>query len=164
MGTSLTPEIALLVAGLDQAFNKRSWHGPNLRGSLRGLSAEDAAWRPAPQRKSIAEIVVHCAYWKYVVRRKLRGEKRGSFALPGSNWFALPAPMTVTTWNNCIALLESEHKTLRAAVAAVPPVSLHKGSSPTATPAFHIHGAAAHDLYHAGQINLLKRMMRKSGL
>jgi hypothetical protein len=156
--TSATPaELGLLLAALDQAFNKRSWHGPNLRSSLRGLSAEDAGWRPGPQRKSIAEIVVHCAYWKYTVRRRLRGEKRGSFALPGSNWFALPAPFTVDAWANCIALLESEHRTLRAAVAELHPAKLQAGS-PTSRPAFLVQGAAAHDLYHAGQINLLKRL------
>jgi hypothetical protein len=155
---NLGAEKALLLAALDQAYNKRSWHGPNLRSSIKGLTAEEAGWRPDPRRKSIAEIVVHCAYWKYAVRRRLRGEKRGSFALPGSNWFALPEPFSVETWNNCLTLLDGEHAALRAAAAEVADAALHRGAA-TATPAFLIQGAAAHDLYHAGQVNLLKRML-----
>lgn len=160
MGKKTTDVTALplLLAALDQAYSKRSWHGPNLRSSVRGLSAEEAGWRPNPGRKSIAEIVVHCAYWKYTVRRRLRGEKRGSFTLPGSNWFSLPEPFAVETWANCLALLDQEHAALRAAVAEFPAAQLHLGTSPTSAPAFLIQGAAAHDLYHAGQINLLKRL------
>ena len=86
----------LLLRMLEQAFDRKSWHGPNLRGSIRGVSASDAAWRPADGRHSIAEQVLHAAYWKYVVRRKLTGEKRGSFALPGSNWFSVPATLSST--------------------------------------------------------------------
>src|SRR6266446_6027379 len=88
------PEIRLLVSLIDQAYEKKAWHGPNLKGSLRGLTAAEAAWRPQPQRRSIAEIVLHAAYWKYIVRRRLRSEKRGSFDLKGSNWFPVLAPLT----------------------------------------------------------------------
>ncbi|GBC78834.1 hypothetical protein HRbin09_00042 [bacterium HR09] len=65
------PSLALLVALLDQAYDHRSWHGPNLLGSLRGVSWKRALERPGPQRHCIWEIVLHCAYWKYVALRKL---------------------------------------------------------------------------------------------
>ncbi len=81
------PSIGVLVHLLDEAFDRKAWHGPNLWGSVRGLSAEEAAWRPSPGRHSIQELALHCAYWKYAVRRKLTGEKRGSFPLKGSNFF-----------------------------------------------------------------------------
>ncbi|MFQ5411533.1 MAG: DinB family protein, partial [Phycisphaerae bacterium] len=71
------PEIALLLQNLDAAYDKAAWHGPNLKGSVRGLRVAQAVWRPRPKRHNIAEIVVHAAYWKYAVRRRLRGEKRG---------------------------------------------------------------------------------------
>lgn len=80
----------MLLELLDEAFEKRSWHGPNLRGVLRGVTAEQAAWRAAPGRHNIWELTVHAAYWKYAVRRRLLGEKRGSFALEGSNWIERP--------------------------------------------------------------------------
>src|SRR5262249_48741890 len=70
----------LLLRILDEAYERKAWHGTNLRGSLRGVSSDTAAWRPARGRHNIREIAVHCAYWKYTVRRRLTGEKRGSFA------------------------------------------------------------------------------------
>ena len=60
----MSPEVAQLVAVLDQAYNKPSWHGTNLRGSVRRVTPAQAAWRPAAQRHNIWEIVVHAAYWK----------------------------------------------------------------------------------------------------
>jgi uncharacterized damage-inducible protein DinB len=151
--------IQLLLQVIDQAFDRQSWHGPNLRGSIRGVSPTLAAWRPADQRHSIAEQVVHAAYWKYVVRRRLLGEKRGSFPLKGSNWFARPAPLSAAAWEADIALLEETHDTLRSAIATLDPAALeHKGSASKVSNLKLITGIAAHDLYHAGQIQLLKRL------
>jgi hypothetical protein len=155
-------EIALLLRMLDQGYNHRAWHGPNLRGSIRGLSAAQAGWRPQPERHNIAEIVVHAAYWKYAVRRRLRGDKRGSFPLKGSNWFAFPGPFTEQAWRDQIGLLEDEHQALRAAVAGLPPAQLHgRRAGSKVSNATLIYGSAAHDIYHAGQIQLLKRLQAR---
>src|ERR1043166_3517437 len=96
--------IALLLQLIDQGYDKKSWHGPNLRGSLRGMSARLAAVRPAADRHSLAEIALHAAYWKYTVRRRLRGEKRGSFPLKGSNWFARGDVFSEEAWQSDVAL------------------------------------------------------------
>ena len=146
---------SLLLDGLDEAFHQKSWHGPNLRGAIRGVTAVQAAWRPAGDRHNIWELTLHAAYWKYVVRRKILGEKRGSFVLAGSNFFERPergATPAEAAWKRDIALLEAEHRKLRDTVADLParafmPAACHL-----------IRGAAAHDLYHAGQIRLLRRM------
>ncbi len=146
---------------LDQAFNRRSWHGTNLRGSLRGVSAKQAAWRPAPGRHNIWELVVHCAYWKYAVRRRLTGEKRGSFELKGSNFFTRPGKdRGESAWKADIALLERTHRQLRAAIAALPASTRSGKRSGGATKAWLVAGIAAHDLYHAGQIQLVKRLSK----
>ena len=139
----------LLLELLDEAYNKKSWHGPNLRGSLRGVTAKEAAWRPASGRHNIWEIAVHAAYWKYVVRRRLRGDRRGSFPLKGSNWFDRPISLTEKAWRLDVALLEQEHGKLRQAVASFP---LKPGDMAL------VQGIAFHDVYHAGQIQLLKRL------
>jgi len=152
----------LLLDALDEAYDRRSWHGTNLRGSIRGLSRAVAAWRPAPDRHNIWELVVHAAYWKYTVRRWLTGEKRGSFALEGSNWWVRPLEDTDAAWKRDVALLASEHRVLRAAVAAFPSGKLaNKAGQSPFTYAALIRGAGAHDLYHAGQIQLLKRLAIK---
>jgi len=158
-------ELELIVRLIDQAFDRRSWHGTNLRGATRGLSAADAAWRPGPRRHNVWEIVVHAAYWKYTVRRRLLAERRGSFALKGSNWFPRPAAGggTEAGWKEDVALLVSTHRSLRDAVASLDPRVLHRPAAGGRTPVVDLlTGIAAHDLYHAGQIQLLKRL-RLSG-
>jgi uncharacterized damage-inducible protein DinB len=152
-------ELSLLLRIIDESYERKAWHGPNLKGAVRGLSALEAAWRPTPGRHSIAENVVHCAYWKYAVRRRLTGEKRGSFSLKGSNWFEVPAPLTESSWNDYRALLDREHRAMREVVAAFPSERLqdfpHGGKVRFLT---QIYGIALHDVYHAGQIQLLKRL------
>jgi hypothetical protein len=152
-------ELDLLLDLLDRAYNRKSWHGPNLRGSLRGVEATTAAWRPADGRHSIWEIVVHAAYWKYIVRRRLLGDKRGSFPLKGSNWFPRPVTATPEAWRADVALLEQTHRALRAAVAGVRPAEL--AVTPHGSRVSNremIGGIIAHDVYHAGQIQVLKRL------
>jgi len=153
------PEISLLLELIDQGYNRKAWHGPNLRGSIRRVDALTAAWRPGDGRRNIWEIVVHAAYWKYAVRRRLVGEKRGSFPLKGSNWFLRPATLTADKWESDVALLEQTHRALRAAVAEVRPADLdvRPPGSKVSNRAMLV-GIGAHDLYHAGQIQLLKRL------
>jgi uncharacterized damage-inducible protein DinB len=146
-----------LLAALDEAFDKKSWHGTNLRGSIRGLSAAQAAWRPCAGRHSIWELVIHAASWKYAARRRLTGAKRGSFPEPGSNWFARPSQPDDAGWKKDVALLVSEHKLLRETVAGLDSAGLKDRKK------LHlIRGVVAHDLYHAGQIQLLKRLSSTS--
>jgi len=155
------PRITLLLDGLDEAFSGKSWHGPNLRGSVRGLRATAAARRPGRGRHNIWELTIHAAYWKYTVWRQLTGAPRGSFAFDGSNWFPCPSPLTEAEWKEAVALLVKEHLRLRRAVAALPGSALGrrpKGSRNTNVRL--IRGVAAHDLYHAGQIQLLKRLVK----
>jgi hypothetical protein len=152
----LHPSIALLLDWIDEAYDRAAWHGPTLRGSLRGVTEMQASWRPRRGRHTIRELTVHAAYWKYAVRRRLMGTTRGSFALRGSNWFEIPRSRS---WNDDLALLADEHRQLRAAIAAYPAGNLSKAiDQKKQTAAFSIRGIAAHDLYHAGQIQLLKRL------
>ena len=142
---------------IDEAFDRRSWHGTTLRGSLRGLAATDAAWRPADGRHNIWELAEHCAYWKYSVRRRLTGIKRGGYPLPGSDWFPTPSPATTERWKETVARLADEHRALRDVVSRLSPAVLARPNGSISTAAL-VRGIAAHDLYHAGQIQLLKRL------
>jgi uncharacterized damage-inducible protein DinB len=155
----MTRRIRVLLHLIDEAYDRKAWHGPNLRGSIRGLSESDAAWRPNRSRHSIREIVVHAAYWKYAVRRMLLGEKRGSFPLRGSNWFARPDRTGGRSWKDDVALLESEHRKMRSAIVALNDADLKKKPPKSKMTTLRIvAGIAAHDIYHAGQIQLLKRL------
>jgi hypothetical protein len=104
---------------------------------------------------------VHAAYWKYAVRRRLTGEKRGSFPLEGSNWWPRPVEATEAAWKKDVALLAGEHRALMAAVRAFPARKLRQTAPGNAfTYAALIRGAAAHDLYHAGQVQVIKRLVK----
>ncbi len=156
-------EIAILLQIVGESYEKRAWHGTNLRGSIRGLTAEQASWRPSKHRHSIWEVVVHCAYWKYAVRRRLLGEQKGSFPLKGSNWFRRPVQMTERAWREDIKLLEETHRSLWKAIASLKTSDLKKKPSGGKwTNLQTISGVASHDLYHAGQIQLLKRLLTQS--
>lgn len=161
---TISPQLETVLFVLDQAYDQRAWHGPNLRASLRGVSAREAAWRPAAGRHNIWELALHCAYWKYGVRRLLLGEKRGTFPVKGSNFWVRPQQGRValdSDWDETTALLEEQHRRLRAAVASFPPARLHRRVSPNGW-SFRsaIVGVASHDLYHAGQIRLLRRLQK----
>lgn len=158
--TAPTGELATLLALLDEAYDRRAWHGPTLRGALRGLTAAEAARRPGAGRHNVWELVVHCAYWKYAVRRRLTGERRGGFARKGSNWFPRPEEASERAWKADLELLANEHRQLREVVASLPPAALD-GTAAGRRRAHMIRGIAAHDLYHAGQVSLTRRVVRR---
>jgi uncharacterized damage-inducible protein DinB len=152
---------ALLLRILDESYRASAWHGPTLKGSVRGLSAADASWRPAPGRHCIAEIVVHAAYWKYAVQRRLTGEKRGGFALKGSNWFPSPVPFDEAAWRAALRLLDEQHQSLRHTVARLDAAAI-SATAPGRKVSNErlIYGIAMHDVYHAGQVQTLKALRR----
>jgi len=153
------PRVALLLHQISLAYDARSWHGPNLRGSLRGVSLDAACYRPQPGRHNVWELVVHCAYWKYRVCRLLSPTAPRSFTVPGSDWFERPAERTARAWREDMRLLDQWHLALREAVAGVDPDRLGRPARRGEFTVLElISGAVAHDLYHAGQIRLVRRM------
>lgn len=150
--------VPVLLRLLDEAFRGPAWHGPTLRGAVRGVRWAEAYWRPGAHRQSIRALVVHSAYWKYVARRRLTREPVGSFSIEGSNWFAGPTRPSASTWRADLALLDEEHRLLRTVVEALTPrrATLHTSQHRVASD--EIIGAAYHDVYHAGQIRLLRRL------
>ena len=147
---------SVILALFEEAFARKTWHGPNLWQSLKGVSAKHAAWRPAPNRHNIWEETLHAAYWKYAVRRRLQGGKHGSFVLQGSNFFPRPEARkrTEAAWKSDKALLRQEHESLRKAIK----IALAKPMTPKVRRM--LWGVAFHDVYHAGQIRLLRRLMQ----
>jgi hypothetical protein len=162
MKPSPQPRVLLLLKALDQSYDRKSWHGPVLRGSLRGVTAEQAAWRPAPPRHNVWELAVHAAYWKYSVLRRLRRGEEIRFPLKGSNWFPRPeGEIDERAWKADLQILAAMHRDLRQAVATLRDEDLEvipKGSKTRLVDL--ILGSAFHDIYHAGQIQLLKRLYR----
>lgn len=143
--------IGLLLEAVDRAYSKRAWHGTTLKGALRGLSPEAALFRVAPGRRSIWELLLHVAYWKYIVRRAISGKDGPTFPRSPSNWPRVPAEPTPRALRADLAMLQREHDLLREAIRRFPPSRLGERAA-------MILGAAAHDTHHTGQIQLLKRL------
>lgn len=146
-----------MVDILNEAFAGPAWHGPALRSAVRGMTAAQAAWRPARDRHNAWEVVVHAAYWKHIVRQRLTGE-RDRFPLAGRNWFVRPG--AERAWADDLDLLEAEHDRLLEAVKGLRPRALARMVHAGQTAEQNIRGIAAHDVYHAGQIRLLKALVR----
>ncbi|MGB9431486.1 MAG: DinB family protein [Candidatus Acidiferrum sp.] len=148
---------ALVLALLDEAFSKKTWHGPNLRQAIRGVTAKQAAWRPAPRGHNIWEETLHAAYWKYAVRRRLEGGKPGSFTLKGSNFFPRPEKgrATEAAWRADRTILENEHRALVLTIRKILKSPHAKKHLPM------LYGIAFHDVYHAGQIRMLRRLQER---
>ena len=153
--------IRLLLEVCDQAFAGHSWHGTTLSGSLRGVTVAQALWRPGQGRgrHNIWEITLHAAYWKCIVRRRLARDPALKFPRPGSDWPELPERPDEGAWRRDVTLLKREHALLRRTIARFDAARLgRRGWRSRRSNVTHIYGIASHDLYHAGQIQLLKRL------
>ena len=142
--------IELLVELLHHGFDRASWHGANLAAALRGVDAPTAA-RRVGSRKTIWEQALHAAYWKHRVLNKLAG--RTPFSRKGSNWPRMPAAPSESAWRADLDLLRDTHRRLVEAVTATDGAGLSRKQVQM------IHGAAFHDIYHAGQVKLLRRLL-----
>jgi hypothetical protein len=154
------PRVELLLNNIQRAYSGKSWHGPTLKGVLRGVTLKQATHRLT--RNSIRDLVYHCAYWKFCVRRWLL-EAAGEDAGPGfpRSPANFPDPVARVTQKDFDAdkrMLNDQHRRLVAALKTLPPAVLDTPAGKTGlNHAELIMGVAAHDLYHAGQIALLKR-------
>lgn len=150
----------MMMEALAPRPGRGAWHGgPTVIGALRGVSARQAAWRPAPGRKSIWELALHIAYWHHGIAQRLTGRKR-EFPRSPSNWPAQPARPTEAAWKADKALVAATHRAAARAILAVPPNRY--GQRPLGNRKWTfgetVLGAAQHEAYHTGQIQLLKRL------
>jgi hypothetical protein len=159
--------IDLLVWNLQPPPGKKNWHGgPSPVGALRGVTAAQAAWRVTPRRKSIWELALHIAYWKYTVRRHLETGERPRFPRGPANFPDQPDPADDAAWARDVALLRAEHERLVAAVRPIAGARLDDipPEGRRWTYGELVLGIAAHDAYHTGQIQLLKRLWQERSL
>ena len=117
MDEPMTQEITSFILLLDEGFDKAAWHGPNLMGSLRGLTVRDLLYRPRKEGHNIWELAVHCAYWKYAVRNRIISGKPNTFPLEG-NFFRRNKGHNLADWKKDLALLKQQHAALRERFSA----------------------------------------------
>jgi hypothetical protein len=146
---------SVLARTLEEGYGPGAWHGPDLRAALQEVDHQLAYWKPSPARHSIAEIAVHHAYHLHNVHSQLTGQPASPFLLAGDDWFALPSASDLS-WSQIQALVESEQKRVSDTVRAI---GEGKATSPLgeAEQFELVLGITSHAVYHAGQIQLLKR-------
>jgi uncharacterized damage-inducible protein DinB len=140
-----------IIERLESAFRGPAWHGPSLVEALAGVTAEIAARRSVAGGHSIHELVVHLTVWKRAPAVRLSGE--AWMPTPEEDW------PPVRTWESDLAALHEAHAALIAAVHVFDDARLGE-TAPAAeghSYASMLQGCALHDVYHAGQISLLKK-------
>jgi len=141
---------------LGEAWGPGAWHGADLKAAIADVSPAVAFWRPAPGRHNIAEIALHHAFFARSVRAQISGGEAEPFVLPGEEWFVLDGEQTLS-WPGIQATLETEQKRLADLIASVESVTTGSPLGPTER--FNlVLGIACHAIYHAGQVQLIKRL------
>lgn len=142
---------------LNEGYGPGAWHGADLKAALADVPASLAFARPAAGRHNIAEIALHHAYCARSVRAQLSGRASEPFILDGEDWFEVPGESTLS-WPAILAAVESEQQRLAAAVAAVDTGSARSPIS-EAERINLVLGITCHAVYHAGQVQLVKRLL-----
>lgn len=149
-------EIRRIRSQLRHAFEGPAWHGPSVRELLSDVTAEVAADRPVAGAHSIWEIALHIATWERVVRQRLEGELMGD--PPAEVDWPEVSETGNEAWQRTLAELEEGNRALRDAIARLDETRLDDiVPEKVYSVYFMLHGCIQHDLYHAGQIALLKK-------
>ena len=150
-------EIERIVDQLARAYEGNAWHGPSVREALEGVTAEQAHTRTLQNAHTIWELAQHIAVWEDAVRRRLEGD-RAQIALASLEDWPPVGEQREATWERAKAALDRGHRELCDAIARVPESTLDEPILEGMSSVYvTLHGIIQHDLYHAGQISMLKK-------
>jgi len=141
---------------LNEGYGASAWHGADLKAAIADVTPALAFWRPAEGRHNIAEVALHHAYCVRAVRAQNSGRPAEPFILRGEDWFEA-ADETAITWEKIQATMNAEQERLGALVAEI---EAGQTTSPlTDGGRFDlVLGITCHAIYHAGQMQLIKRL------
>lgn len=148
-------ETERIIQQLERAYGHGAWHGPSVCETLEGISAEQAAARPIAGAHSIWELALHIAAWKSAARRRLEGDR--AELTSEEDW---PPVMddSESAWAETKKALEQAHGALVSAISRLDDANLDEAILPGMSSVYvTLHGLIQHDIYHAGQIAILKK-------
>lgn len=155
MTTSLTSEPARIADQLRRAFEGDAWHGPALLELLEGMDARTASAKPLPNVHSIWELLLHIAVWDESTLQRLAGKVSQP---TGDANFPPVSDRTASMWRKAVADAKRTHDTLVKTVEGLPDSRLRDQVPGKDYNFYHLlHGVVQHELYHAGQIAILKK-------
>ena len=153
-----TSEAGRIAQLLRHAFDGGAWHGPAVLELLDDIDACTAAAKPLPHVHSIWELVLHIAVWDAAAVTRLGGSKCQPTGVVN---FPLVPKVNDASWRKAISATKRTHDILVKTVAGLPDSRLRDRVPGKRYDVYHmLHGIAQHELYHAGQIAIL----RKAGL
>ncbi len=148
-------EIERITDQLKRAFEGGAWHGPSVKEVLEEVTVEKAAARPVPTAHSIWELVLHITVWEDAVKRWIRGETHN--VSNEQDWQKV-TDTSEEAWKKTLAALQKGHLELRETISRLSDSELDKIlKDPKPSVYDLLHGVIQHDLYHAGQIAVLKK-------
>jgi hypothetical protein len=142
---------------LDEGYGPGAWYGSDLRAALAEVQPTLAFTRPASGRHNIAEVALHHAYWAGQIESKLTGTPAAAFPLVGEDWFDLDDESRLT-WTAITSLVEASHQRLSRAVGEIAS-GARTSPLPEAERFDLVIGITGHAAYHAGQIQLIKKLI-----
>lgn len=149
-------EAARIADQLRHAFDGNAWHGPALLELLKDVSADTASSHPLPDVHSIWELVLHIAAWDDAVNRRITQGK--AIQLKAAQNFPPVKIKTRAAWKDAVAHLKKKHNELIRTVVSLSDARLkQRVPGKKYNVYFMLHGVAQHELYHAGQIAILKK-------
>ena len=150
-------EIERILNQLKRAYEGSAWHGPSVKEVLNGVTAEQAQARPIRNGHTIYELVRHIAVWEDVGRRRLQGDPAEVRISSPEDW--PPAEDTSeAAWQQAKTALDRCHQALVEAIQHVDDARLDEPILEGKSSVYvTLHGVIQHDLYHAGQIAILKK-------
>ncbi len=148
-------EVERIADQLKRAFEGNAWHGPSVMEVLNGVTAQQATARPFPAAHTIWELALHIGAWERACLRRLQGERA---ELTDSEDWPPIADTSDDAWQQLKTTLQSGNLELRNVVAALDPERLDQPIV-VGMPSVYVtvQGVVQHDLYHAGQIAILKK-------
>jgi uncharacterized damage-inducible protein DinB len=152
-------EIERILDQLKRAYEGNAWHGPSVKEALAGVTAAQAHSRPLANAHSVWELVHHIAVWEDAGRRRLEGDRAAIEVSSPEDW--PPAnDASEAAWERAKAALDRVHEKFAAAIGRVPESRLDEPVlEGLSTVYVTLHGVIQHDLYHAGQIAMLKKAL-----
>jgi len=152
-------EATLITEQLRNAFEGDAWHGPAVLELLADVDAATAAAHPLPDTHSIWELVLHIAAWDDAVNRRIVLGKTGkALQLNDAENFPRVTDKSSAAWKDTIARAKRKHAELLKTVATLTDERLRERvPGKPYDVGFMLQGVAQHEIYHAGQIAILKK-------
>ncbi len=163
-------ELDLIIGLFNQTFlleypfgksaTHRAWHGASLMRALEGVNIEQAKARPIKGRHTIWEIINHCNYWMKEVDRALQGED--IFNVENMEDWPIPNGFD-DDWQTDLDSLKKTFEIVNTRIKQLSEEDLEKKLDAIWGETYFdftfrkmLHGISDHNVYHAGQISLLK--------